>query len=72
MPESNILKDPDGYLVECKQRFEAQARKKAEEDPRYPLALMWFSEVLKTNNRAGEASKFENQARTLSAKMRPQ
>ncbi len=71
MPESEILRDPDSYLAQCKTKFEQQLKgKKAEQDERYPLALMWIAEVLKTNDRAPEARKFEDQARALAARIR--
>lgn len=67
---TNILRDPDGYLADCKQKFEKEAKHAAEDDPRYPLALMWFSESLKLNNFPEDAKRFENQARTLDARLR--
>ncbi len=70
MPESSILKDPDGYLVDCKSRFETKEGKKAESSIKYYWALRWFSEVLKTHGRNREAEKFEQQANLVSSQMR--
>jgi hypothetical protein len=67
---TNIIRDPEGYLADCKRKFEAEAKKPAEDDPRYMLALMWFSEVLKANNFPEDAKKYESQARTLEARFK--
>ncbi|MBX9667568.1 MAG: hypothetical protein K2X93_08125 [Candidatus Obscuribacterales bacterium] len=69
--EDQIVRDPVNYLRDCKKRFEDQIKKKAEQDARYPVALMWFAEVLKSNNRADEARQYEDQARILAAQIRP-
>ena len=69
LPETDILKDPNGFLASSKAQFEAKIGKdkKAEEMPQYAWALLWFAEVLKNNGRGGEASSFEKQAATISA-----
>lgn len=68
--EDQIIRDPSNYLKDCKKRFEDQIKKRAEQDARYPVALLWFAEVLKTNNRADEARQYEDQARALAAQIR--
>lgn len=65
-----IVRDPEKYLVDCKKKFEEHTKKKSEDDPRFPLALMWFAEVLKYNNFPEDAKKYEMDARILSAKFR--
>ncbi len=70
LPETDILKDPNGFLSESKAKFEAQTQKKAEESPKFAWALLWFAEVLRNNNRGGEASSFENQAAKVTANLR--
>jgi len=68
LPETDILKDPNGFLSASKAQFEAKlGGKKAEEMPQYAWALLWFAEVLKNNGRGGEASSFERQAATVTA-----
>ncbi len=69
LPETDILKDPNGFLASSKAQFEAKLGKdkKAEEMPQYAWALLWFAEVLKNNGRGGEASSFERQAATVTA-----
>lgn len=67
---ANILRDPEGYLADCKQKFEKEAKRRSEDDPRYPFALMWFSEVLKANNFPDDARKYETEARALEARFK--
>lgn len=70
LPEADILKDPNGYLAECKAKFEVQEKKKAEESPKFVWALLWFAEVLRNNKRDNEASAFERQSQTIAAALR--
>ncbi len=68
--EDQIIRDPGNYLRDCKKRFEEQIKKKAEQDPRYPVALLWFAEVLKSNDRPDEARQYEDQARVLASQIK--
>lgn len=71
MPEAEVLKDPDGFLQECKAKLEPKiGGKKAEAYEKWPFALMWVANVLKGNDRASEAVKFEQQARQLAPRPR--
>lgn len=70
MPESNILRNPDKFLKECVAKFEAKKHQKAENTPEYAWALLWVAEVLKTNDRAPEASKYESRAQQVTARLR--
>ncbi len=65
-----IVRDPDGYLADCKAKFESETKKKAEDDKRYAIALLWFAEVLNANNHPDQAKKFENDGRALSARFK--
>ena len=68
LPETDILKDPNGFLAASKKQFEDKiGGKKAEEQSQFAWALLWFAEVLKNNGRAGEAASFERQAATVTA-----
>lgn len=69
MPESNILKNPDKFLKECVEKFEAKKRRKAETTPEYAWALLWIAEVLKTNDRASDAAKFTARAQQVTARL---
>lgn len=71
MPEAEVLKNPDAFLAECKAKLEPKiGGKKAEAYEKWPYALMWTAEVLKANDRAGEAVKYEQQARVLAPRSR--
>ncbi|HMO20426.1 MAG TPA: hypothetical protein PKC98_05600 [Candidatus Melainabacteria bacterium] len=70
MPESNILRNPDKFLKECVEKFEAKKHVKADSSPEYAWALLWFAEVLKTNDRAPEAAKYEGLAQQVTARLR--
>lgn len=66
MPEAEVLKNPDQFLAECKAKLEPKiGGKKAEAYEKWPYALMWTGAVLRANDRAAEAVKFEQQARVL-------
>jgi hypothetical protein len=67
---TDIVRDPDNYLADCKKKFEAETKKKAEEDKRYALALLWFAEVLTLNNHADQAKKFESEGRVLASRFK--
>lgn len=68
LPETDILKDPNGFLAASKKQFEDKiGGKKAEEQSQFAWALLWFAEVLKNNGRAGEAASFERQAASVTA-----
>ncbi|MDX2106545.1 MAG: hypothetical protein SFY67_09090 [Candidatus Melainabacteria bacterium] len=68
LPETDILKDPNGFLASSKKQFEDKiGGKKAEEQAQFAWALLWFAEVLKNNGRASEAASFERQAATVTA-----
>ncbi|MCW5824526.1 MAG: hypothetical protein KIT34_17125 [Cyanobacteria bacterium TGS_CYA1] len=68
LPETDILKDPNGFLAASKKQFEERiGGKKAEEQAQFAWALLWFAEVLKNNGRASEAASFERQAATVTA-----
>jgi len=69
---SDICRDPDAYLAECKRRFDQEAaqnkKPKYDQDPRSAHALMWFALVLRENNFNEDAQRYENEARSQAAR----
>lgn len=62
LPVSNILADPSGYMKDRKKEFEGKKGQVADNTEEYYFANLWFSAVLKENNRADEAGKFDREA----------
>lgn len=67
---SSIVRDPEGYLADCKQKFAVEAKHRLEDDKRYAFTLMWFSEVLKESNLPEEAKKYETEARAVEGRFK--
>jgi hypothetical protein len=63
---SRVVSDPDGYITEIESRFPGGG--KADDDPKFAKAVLYFWKALQANNRTDDAARFQQRYSAIIAK----